>query len=43
MNKTIIPAAVLAILVALAGCAGTNSSEAPVKARLPASGGYDAS
>ena len=42
MTKTVISAAVLAILVALAGCAGTNPDGTPVKARLPASGPYDA-
>ena len=42
MNRTSVSAAVLAVLVALAGCAGANGDGAPVKARLPASGGYDA-
>ena len=40
--KTCISAALLAVLAVLASCAGVSSGETPVKARLPASGGYDA-
>ena len=42
MTRALIPAAVIAVLMALAGCARTNADGSPVKATIPKSGGYDA-
>src|SRR4051794_40311703 len=43
MIKAIIQSALLTIIIACAGCAAKpNADGTPVKARIPASGGYDA-